>query len=133
MNCAAEKNTATTTTTMMMTDKHYWYAAHVVSVYDGDTLRCDIDLGFGVCLRNQALRLYGLDTPELRGDERDAGLAAKSFVVDWLAKRGRNVTLHTHRDRRGKYGRWLAVVYGANGRNLNADLIAAGHARQVDY
>ena len=38
----------------------------MVKVVDGDTVDVDIDLGFGVWLRKQRIRLYGIDTPESR-------------------------------------------------------------------
>ena len=38
----------------------------MVRVVDGDTVDVDIDLGFGVWLRKQRIRLYGIDTPEFR-------------------------------------------------------------------
>ena len=36
------------------------YSAHVDSVYDGDTITCSIDLGFGVVMRKQKIRLFSL-------------------------------------------------------------------------
>lgn len=47
----------------------YEYKAQVVSVYDGDTLTVDIDLGFEVWLRKQKIRLAGIDTPEINALE----------------------------------------------------------------
>ena len=47
----------------------YIYNAFVTSVYDGDTITCNIDCGFGVILQKQKIRLYGLNTPEMRGDK----------------------------------------------------------------
>ena len=44
----------------------YDYMATLVRVIDGDTVDCDIDLGFGVWLKNQRVRLYGINTPETR-------------------------------------------------------------------
>ena len=38
----------------------------MVRVVDGDTVDVDIDLGFGVWMRNQRIRMYGIDTPESR-------------------------------------------------------------------
>ena len=35
-------------------------------VIDGDSMDIDIELGFGVVLKNQRLRISGIDTPELR-------------------------------------------------------------------
>lgn len=45
----------------------YHYAAQVVSVYDGDTITVDIDLGLEVWLKGQKIRLLNIDTPEVRG------------------------------------------------------------------
>ena len=44
----------------------YEYNCKIVKVVDGDTVDVDIDLGFGVWLRDQRIRLYGIDTPESR-------------------------------------------------------------------
>lgn len=41
----------------------YHYRARLVSVYDGDTIRVDLDLGMGIWRNNIALRLYGINTP----------------------------------------------------------------------
>ena len=42
------------------------YKCKMVKVVDGDTVDVDIDLGFGIWLRKQRIRLYGIDTPESR-------------------------------------------------------------------
>ena len=42
------------------------YKCKMVKVVDGDTVDVDIDLGFGVWLRKQRIRLYGIDIPESR-------------------------------------------------------------------
>ena len=44
----------------------YEYRCKVVRVIDGDTVDVDIDLGFGVWLHKERVRLYGIDTPESR-------------------------------------------------------------------
>lgn len=49
----------------------YRYRAKVKSVYDGDTCTVDIDLGFHITLRDIKVRLYGVDTPELRGGTKE--------------------------------------------------------------
>ena len=53
------------------------YKCKLVKVVDGDTVDVDIDLGFGVWLQNQRIRLYGIDTPESRtsdAEEKSMGL-----------------------------------------------------------
>jgi micrococcal nuclease len=85
------------------------YMAKVVSVYDGDTIRVDLDLGFGIKLENQSIRFLGLDTPEVRGDERDEGIPVRDYVREQILDK--EVMLRTYKDKKGKYGRWLAEIY----------------------
>jgi micrococcal nuclease len=42
----------------------YEYRCKIVKIIDGDTVDVDIDLGFGVWLHKERVRLYGIDTPE---------------------------------------------------------------------
>ena len=42
----------------------YEYKATVVKIVDGDTVDVDIDLGFGVVLKDERVRIMGIDTPE---------------------------------------------------------------------
>lgn len=102
----------------------YFYRAIVVSIYDGDTIRVNIDLGFNTWIFNVKLRLFGIDTPELRGDEREQGLAAKKFVEDRIPV-GQEIRVATVKDSTGKFGRYLATIYyGDNfANNLNEGLI----------
>lgn len=110
----------------------YEYKAKVVSVYDADTMRCDIDLGFGVWLHNQSIRWLGIDAWEVRGEEREDGLAARDRVRELID--GQEVILKTYKDSKGKYGRWLAEVYTSSTvlleweNSINQQLINEGHA-----
>ena len=110
----------------------YEYKAHVVDVYDGDTLRADIDLGFSVWLKNQSIRWLEIDTPELRGEERPEGLKARDRVRELILDK--DVILKTYKDDKGKYGRWLAEVYFIDTQELvwsnsiNEQLIQEGFA-----
>ena len=101
----------------------YTYRARIMRVVDGDTLDVDIDLGLGVWLHRQRLRLYGVNTPEVRGPERPEGLKATAFVVDRVQEFGDWAYVRTYKDKTGKYGRWLAELlwYPVEGRvyNLN--------------
>ena len=49
----------------------YEYRCKIVKVIDGDTVDVDIDLGFGVWLHKERIRLYGIDTPESRTRDLD--------------------------------------------------------------
>lgn len=104
----------------------YEYAAQVVRVVDGDTLHVQVDPGLDLRI-NLTIRLYGVNAPEMR---TDAGKAAKAWVADWLAAHAPTggVVLITVKDKREKYGRYLGSVFGQDLHNLNADIVAAGHA-----
>jgi len=82
---------------------------------DGDTVDVDIDLGFGIWIHNERVRLYGIDTPESRTrdlEEKKAGLFAKDVVLHYLPEGSKQV-LRTHKDKVGKYGRVLGefIIY----------------------
>lgn len=134
----------------------YHYDALVTQVYDGDTMYADIDLGLATWRRGEGLRLAGIDTPELRGAERVAGLATRDFVCAALARvdvataadfprAGRRVALPvpvpvfvaSHGDDDGKYGRLLATVWFYDGDNelvcLNELLLTEGLADVPSY
>ena len=69
----------------------YEYKCKIRKVVDGDTVDVDIDLGFGVWLRKQRVRLVGIDTPESRTkdlEEKKYGLAAKEFLTKWVTSGG---------------------------------------------
>ena len=114
----------------------YKYRASLVRVIDGDTIVVNIDLGLGVWVCNQYLRLYGIDTPELRGQEREAGLRARQFVCHAL--KCSEIVIETHKgDSKGKYGRWLATVWYKpvltdKFTNLNSALVDDGQARKIE-
>ena len=87
----------------------YEYKCKIVRVIDGDTADVDIDLGFGVWLKKQRIRFYGIDTPESRTSddvEKIYGKAASAFVESYLPVNSVQ-TLITHKDAVGKYGRIL--------------------------
>jgi len=85
------------------------YSAFVTDVYDGDTITINIDLGFGMKMEKVKLRVFGIDTPELRGPEKKAGIVARDFVRDLILNK--NVIIKTHRDKKGKYGRYLGEIF----------------------
>jgi micrococcal nuclease len=104
----------------------YEYRATVVSVYDADTVRLDVDLGFNTWVRNWPFRLNGIDAPELG---TPAGRAARDYLRS-LCPPGAQLTAITIKDRAEKYGRMLADLYHADDpvNSINQDLIDAGHA-----
>ena len=103
----------------------YEYNAKIVRVVDGDTVDVDIDLGFGVWLKKQRIRLFEIDTPEKRTRnklEKQAGILATEFVES-LCPVGSYVILKSHIDKRGKYGRLLGEIYTKDGTDIISQLI----------
>ena len=91
------------------------YKCTILRVVDGDTVDVDIDLGFGVWMRKERIRVLGIDTPESRTrdkTEKVYGNLAKEFVKDFLPI-GSKQTLITEKDKTGKFGRILGkfLVY----------------------
>ncbi len=61
------------------------YNVKLLKVVDGDTVDVDIDLGFGVWLHDERVRIMGIDTPESRTSdkvEKVFGLAAKNRLKE---------------------------------------------------
>ena len=112
----------------------YQYRCQILRVVDGDTVDIDIDLGFGVWMRKQRVRLYGVDTPESRTrdlEEKTFGMMAKKYVKGYLPI-GTDQILRTHKDGKGKFGRILGEFVVEEGMTtLNALLIKNHHA--VEY
>ena len=94
----------------------YEYKAKLVKIVDGDTVDVDIDLGFGVWLKNERVRIMGIDTPESRTRdkvEKIFGLAAKDRVKELIEK---DTILKTFaakdgEDMKGKFGRILGELW----------------------
>lgn len=107
----------------------YEYRAYVRKVYDGDTITVDIDLGFGVLLKNQKLRLLGINTPEIRGESREEGLKVRDIVRGRISNKW--IIIKTQKDRKGKYGRWLALIHESGvEESINEWLLNEGHAEK---
>ena len=112
----------------------YHYTARVQSVYDGDTCRVDIDLGLGMWLRNEKLRLVRINAPEMTGAEKAAGTISRDFLRELID--GKEVIIETVKDRRGKYGRYLAEIWIQQGEcwiNVNDELVEKGQAEYKEY
>jgi len=117
----------------------YEYKAKLLKVIDGDTVDVDIDLGFGVWLRNERVRIMGIDTPESRTRnklEKLFGLAAKKRLKELLNTK--DLVLKTFKgrggeDAKGKFGRILGdfnVYYHNDDRlcRVTEIMIKEGHA-----
>ena len=111
----------------------YEYRCKVVKIIDGDTVDVDIDLGFGVWLLKERIRVFGIDTPESRTrdlEEKKYGLAAKEYLTGMLDDDG-GIILKTHKDKTGKFGRILGELWRTTNyadQSINNYMIDKHHA-----
>ena len=110
----------------------YEYRVKVLKVIDGDTVDVDIDLGFNTWIKNERVRLMGIDTPESRTRdkiEKKFGLLSKTRLKSLL---GKQIVLKTQinrkgQDMKGKFGRILGdFMY--RGKLVSRILCAEGYA-----
>ena len=69
--------------------------------------------GFGT-FRKEPLRLARINTPEVRGDEREDGLISRDWLREKINQAVVNNTpmyIKTYKDKTGKYGRYIADFY----------------------
>ena len=111
----------------------YEYRATIIKAYDGDTVTAEIDLGFNIKI-TEKLRLLRINTPELRGDERELGLISRDRLREKIL--GREVIIKTKKDKKGKYGRYLAeIIFETEDGliNVNDWLVTEGLAEYKEY
>ena len=111
------------------------YDVKVIKVVDGDTVDVDIDLGFGVTLTDERVRIMGIDTPESRTrDEVEDlfGEAAKARLKVLMKDGGKLITTEDRKgeDMKGKFGRILGdfkVDYNGEMKKVTEILTEEGH------
>ncbi len=113
----------------------YHYRAKVIGVYDGDTMTVDIDLGLHIWARDEKVRLARINAPELRGAEKEKGLAARDFLISKVMDK--HIIIETIKDREEKYGRYLAEIWlkddSGQFQNINDLMVQNGHAVYKEY
>ena len=88
----------------------YRYKVDVTRIVDGDTVDVDIDLGFGIWMKKQRVRLMGIDTPESRTrdlEEKFYGKQAKYFLASLLEETEVELIVHD----KGKFGRIIGEIF----------------------
>jgi micrococcal nuclease len=91
----------------------YEYNCIINRIIDGDTVVVDIDLGFGIWIKSESIRLHGVDAPEIRtkdAEEKVFGKYAKDYV-EKLLQPGMPYTFISKQFSTGKYGRILGDFY----------------------
>ena len=107
----------------MNIDDVYTFKAKVVNVVDGDTIDCEIDLGFRISIK-QRIRLARIDTPERK---QDGFQAAKDYLHQRIL--GKQIILKI--SSRSKWGYYLGEIYLGD-KNINQELVTEGHAVEYD-
>lgn len=103
----------------------YTRNAKVNSVVDGDTVDLQVDLGCDISI-NMRCRLNGINAPE---KNTVTGKASKAWMDKTLPV-GSDVVVQTIKDRKEKYGRYLAVVFlPGSSTSINDQLITQGLAK----
>jgi micrococcal nuclease len=111
--------------------QHNEYDVVVLKVVDGDTVDVDIDLGFGVTLKDERVRIMGIDTPESRTSDKVEDLfgeAAKARLKELMKNGAKLITTEDKHgeDMKGKFGRILGD-FKVDGKRVTEILAEEGH------
>ena len=104
------------------------YDVRVIKVVDGDTVDVDINLGFGVELKDERVRVMGIDTEESRTSDKVEDLfgeTAKARVKELMQDGAKLITTEdkSGEDMKGKFGRILGDFRLPSGKTLTETLI----------
>ncbi len=98
----------------------------VTEVHDGDTVSIRVSSFVGIPFKTERVRLIGIDAPELK--QEPWGRHAKRHLKKLLSENDWVVSVEFDLDRRDKYNRLLAYLWGKDGSLLNEQMISAGLA-----
>lgn len=112
----------------------YWRQARLLEVVDGDTVDLVVRQAWGGIEVHSIsrVRLVEADTPEVRGPEREEGIASEGETRRWFESCGSDEEwpLDVRSEARGSFGRPLALIRCASsGEELGAHLIRERWAR----
>lgn len=107
--------------------KYYVYPATVTRIIDGDSIEVNLDLGHHLYKKDADIRLLGINTPEVRGEEKELGKLAKARVEE-LIPVGTKVVIHSAE--LDSFGRMLADVWIKDqyDKSISQKLIDEGYA-----
>jgi micrococcal nuclease len=118
-------------------------ACRVLTVYDGDTLGCDLNKNGQIERPAEEIRLLGIDTPERSYSRKNPSyLSAHPMdepyakqASDWMTRQTDHKTIYLQYDlrRSDRYGRTLAFVYTSPKAktSLNLQAIQRGYAYKL--
>jgi len=94
----------------------------VISIYDGDTLRVNIDSFPDIVGKNIRIRIKGIDAPEIKGKcqrEIDLAIMARDYLRNAI---NQSSQIELRNIERGKYFRIVGELY-IDGENISNNLI----------
>ncbi len=100
----------------------------MLSAYDGDSIRVDLDCDIDFFCKNQPIRLRGFDTAEIRGKcdyEKRLAIKGRNFTKQFLGTK-----IHLQKCKREKYGRLLCFAYNDKGESVKTAILKTGFARK---
>lgn len=117
--------------------RYVYENALCTEVYDGDTVTIEIDFGMRI-RKTERFRLFGINAPEVRGSEREQGIKSRDVLREMILNQP--VKVQTYRDRKGKFGRYLASIFIGQPdapleqcTNVNEWLVENGFAECAEY
>ena len=133
--------------TPRFTFKNMTCKCKVLDIYDADTITVAFYLD-NFNYTKISVRLLGIDTPELRGSEKELGIKARNHLIkiltdviidkDYSRNEIRDLIFNKNNnivdilfDDFDKYGRPLGTIY-KNNININEILIIEGYAKKYD-
>ena len=106
-----------------------------ITVMDGDTLRADIDLGYGVTLKHQTVRMMGFDAWEISKHRQTITVTDDEIVKGNLAKAALTKMIDDAKTvearesgKKDPYGRQLLWIY-IDGQEVGSAMRKLGHER----
>lgn len=116
-----------------MSNLTHRYPAKVERVVDGDTVVATVYLGFGLQKNGVRLRLFGINTAELKSKvvaEKKAALTAKDFMIAQVE--GKAIEVEVSKTKTGEdlidsFGRYISTVY-LDGKSINEEMLSLGFA-----
>ena len=94
----------------------------VISIYDGDTLRVNIDSFPDIVGKNIRIRIKGIDAPEIKGKcqtEINLAIMARDYLRNAI---NQSSQIELRNIERGKYFRIVGELY-IDGENISKDLV----------
>ena len=104
------------------------FTAKITSVYDGDTCKFEIYLPFDIIIKS-TMRLYAVNTPEVRGKEKIEGKKVRDYVRKLILGKEFEILVY----KKGKYGRFVSDIILPSGQRLSVHLFKKGMAKKITY